>query len=299
MDTEMKRTLGLAFGAGAAVGLGGMVLHRYVLSVDKGQKPLPMNAQVAPGVVPTKLEIDKKTNVVSLRQSAAAAMLELLKGYELELALETPTSASYKLKKIDATKPASASAALWAASAAKAGWDVLVDTRLTALLDGGTVQPAAAAGPDLVVARKAATPSLAMIDKPYAVLVVGDNVTDGLLPGLPGAVLPPQAPSTALAAPAPATPAPATTVPEKVVEVAKAVTSGVTGGITRVHNLVVGEMVSGSSAKYGLAVGAAALLLTGGGLALHHHQQKAAMGARRYRRDDSYRGVQSRARMGW
>jgi len=84
-------------------------------------------------------------------------------------------------------------------------------------------------------------------------------------------------------------------VPEKVVEVAKSVTSG----ITRVHNLVVGEMVSGSSAKYGLAVGAAALLLTGGGLALHHHQQKAAMGARRYRRDDSYRGVQSRARMGW
>ena len=58
----------------------------------------------------------------------------------------------------------------------------------------------------------------------------------------------------------PATPAPATTVPEKVVEVAKAVTSGVTSGITRVHNLVVGEMVSGSSTKYGLAVGAAAMI---------------------------------------
>lgn len=294
MDAEMKRTLGMAFGAGAAVGLGGMVLHRYVLSVDKGQKPLPLNAQVAPGAVPTKLEIDKKTNVVSLRQSAAAAMLELLKGYELELSLETPTSASYKLKKLDTTKPASASAANWAASAAKAGWDVLVDTRLTALLDGGTVQPAAAAGPDLVVARKAATPSLAMIDKPYAVLVVGDNVTDGLLPGLPGAVLPPAAPSTALA------PAPATTIPEKAVEVAKAVTSGITGGITRVHNLVVGEMVSGSSTKYGIAVGAAALLLTGGALMLHNRQEKATFGARRpYRRDDSYRGVQQRARMGW
>ena len=296
MDAEMKRTLGMAFGAGAAVGLGGMVLHRYVLSVDKGQKPLPLNAQVAPGVVPTKLEIDKKTNVVSLRQSAAAAMLELLKGYELDLALETPTSASYKLKKIDATKPASASAASWAATAAKAGWDVLVDTRLTALLDGGTVQPAVAAGPDLVVARKAAVPSLAMIDKPYAVLVVGDNVTDGLLPGLPGAVLPPAAPSTALA-PAPA-PAPATTIPEKAVEVAKAVTSGITGGITRVHNLVVGEMVSGSSTKYGVAVGAAALLLTGGALMLRNRHEKAKSGSR-YRRDDSYRGVQQRARMGW
>ncbi|MCC6903453.1 MAG: hypothetical protein IT377_31070 [Polyangiaceae bacterium] len=288
----MKRTVGMALGAGAAIGVSGALLHRYVLSVDKGQKPLPMNAQVAPGAVPTKLEIDKVTNVVSLRQSAAAAMIELLKGYELDLALETPTSASYKLKKLDTTKPASASAASWAASAAKAGWDVLVDTRLTALLDGGAVQPAAAAGPDLVVARKAATPSLAMIDKPYAVLVVGDNVTDGLLPGLPGAVLPPQGP-TALTAPAPA-PAPATTVSDKAVEVAKAVTSG----ITRVHNLVVGEMVSGSSTKYGLAVGAAAVLLTGGALAFRHHQQ-AKSGARRFRRDDSYRGVQQRARMGW
>lgn len=289
MDTEMKRTVGMALGAGAAIGVSGALLHRYVLSVDKGQKPLPMNAQVAPGAVPTKLEIDKKTNVVSLRQSAAAAMIEMLKGYELELALETPTSASYKIKKLDASKPASASAAMWAAGAAKAGWDVLVDTRLTALLDGGTVQPAVAAGPDLVVARKSATPSLAMIDKPYAVLVVGDNVPDGLLPGLPGVALPP---ATAMTPPAP--PKAPETAMEKAVDVAKQVTSGV----TRVHNLVVGEMVSGSSTKYGLAVGAAAVLLTGGALAYRHHQQQ-VQGARRFRRDDSYRGIQQRARMGW
>lgn len=299
MSNFTKKDVAVAAGVGLAAGLGGGLLHRYVLSVDKGKKPLPMNAQVPPGAVPTKLEVDKATGVVTLRSGPAAAMLEQLKGYELVAVSELPTSTLYKLQKIDPSKPAAASAASWLPLAAKAGWDVLIDSRLTALLDGQPVQPPKDAGPDLVVARKTVTPTLAQVGKPYALMIIGDSVSDGLLPGLPGSV-----PATAMA-PAPTTPAGAPAAPatptDKAVEVVKSVTSG----ITRVHNLVVGKTVGAatgamteSSTKYGLMVGGGLAVLTGAALAIKHVSDKKSR-RNRFTRDDSYAGIMRRARMGY
>ncbi len=300
MSNFTKRDVAVAAGLGLATGISGGLLHRYVLSVDKGKKPLPLSAEVPAGAVPNKLEVDKATGVVTLRSAPAAAMLEQLKGYELVAVSELPTSTLYKLQKIDASKPASASAAAWIPLAAKAGWDVLIDSRLTALLDGQPVQPPKDAGPDLVVARKTVTPTLAQVGKPYALLIIGDSVPDGLLPGLPGSV-----PATAMA-PAPATtpagaPAAPATATDKAIEVVKSVTSGV----TRVQKLVVGKTVGAatgamteSSTKYGLMVGGGIALLTGAVLAAKHVSDKSKRRGR-FMRDDSYSGIMRRARMGY
>lgn len=203
--------------AGFAAGLTGGLIYRY-RTVDKGKKPLPITAQRQPGTDTSALEVDKATNIITVRTVAAQKLFDIFKGYALEPLGDSGQGeqARFSLVKKDPNAPESASAASWLITAANAGFDVLIDERVTGVLaGGGSPDPGGVWLSSVVITRPADTVKFATYPAmKYAVLFNGNPKGSGAFPAPPAyATLPP---SAALSAPS---------SPSE--DIAKSVTSGV------------------------------------------------------------------------
>lgn len=203
--------------AGFAAGLTGGLIYRY-RTVDKGKKPLPITAQRQPGTDTSALEVDKATNIITVRTVAAQKLFDIFKGYALEPLGDSGQGeqARFSLVKKDPNAPESASAASWLITAANAGFDVLIDERVTGILaGGGSPDPGGVWLSSVVITHPADTVKFATYPgMKYAVLFNGNPKGSGAFPAPPAyATLPPSA-----ALSTPATPAE---------DIAKSVTSGV------------------------------------------------------------------------
>lgn len=186
--------------AGFAVGIGGGLVWRH-LSADKGKKPIPLGDPRQPGTDTAALEVDKATNIITVRTAAAKKLFELLKGYALEPQADSGQGeqARFTLVTKSPTAPESASAASWLLTAADAGFDVLIDERLTAILAGGkSPEPSGAWLSSVVITRPADTVKFATYPAmKYAVLFNGNPKGSGAFPAPPGYASAPAVPATA------------------------------------------------------------------------------------------------------
>lgn len=215
METKHIATLAGALGAGAALGLTIGVAWRYK-GLDTNCRPLPLMAEVPAGTERSALEIDN-ANMVRVRSNKAAELLILLNDYELVPvdAVATPAEkaeyivAAFNLKPKSTTQgplhvgfPATA----YLASAAKEGFDVLINDRVTALLDKRPIQSPKVAPTvrtsDILIVKTASTATSAPVHDPgayssatfgagtpdwyTAILILGDAAGSKTLPTPPG-----------------------------------------------------------------------------------------------------------------
>jgi hypothetical protein len=200
-----KKHLVIGAVAVSAIGAGAFLVWRRK-GLGKNANPLPILSPTAPGVVANALEVDKTSSLVNVRERDAQQLITILNGYELDPGVEpvgtppTPDTlaGAFNLRQ-KASTPASYfsgyPASGWLVSAAHAGFDVLINDRVTALLSGKPIPKPTSPSKltaDILVIGPADRAMYAKYgdgkdpEHHYAILIAGDAGGPKVVPPPPG-----------------------------------------------------------------------------------------------------------------